>query len=429
MDNLTHTVIGVAAGAAAAHIAGRLRARPDGGLTPATRNFAFIAIGMIGGNLPDSDLLVSYGDGKLGYLLQHRGYTHTFLGCLALALVLFCAVLATLRARRQRPDAADLRGLAAMSLLAVFLHLGMDALNSYGVHPYWPLDNRWSYGDSVFIVEPWYWIAAAPLLFAVRARLGRIALGVLLFAALAANVLLHRGEVAWLLGVAGLTAMLVLVGRRCSAQVAAWSATALMAAVTLCFTLAGRDAARETEALALRSFPGESLIDHVLTPLPTHPFCWDLLLLQRDATRYIARRALLATGPQASVAACPRLFPPGEGSAPWQPAGAEDTTRVRWLGEMALPLGQLADLVAGHCAADALMQFVRAPFAVRRQGRWLIGDLRFDREADAGFAELELDPAAPPGCPRPAPWVPPRAELLGPAADAGARMNRAGGRE
>ncbi len=36
---------------------------------------------------------------------------------------------------------------AVMAVVGVLLHLGMDALNSYGVHPYWPLNNRWMYGD------------------------------------------------------------------------------------------------------------------------------------------------------------------------------------------------------------------------------------------------------------------------------------------
>ena len=36
-------------------------------------------------------------------------------------------------------------------MCGTLLHLGMDFLNSYGVHPFWPIQNRWVYGDSVFI--------------------------------------------------------------------------------------------------------------------------------------------------------------------------------------------------------------------------------------------------------------------------------------
>jgi membrane-bound metal-dependent hydrolase YbcI (DUF457 family) len=41
-------------------------------------------------------------------------------------------------------------GVAALGLL---LHLGMDYLNVYGVHPFHPFDSRWRYGDMIFIVE------------------------------------------------------------------------------------------------------------------------------------------------------------------------------------------------------------------------------------------------------------------------------------
>ncbi len=57
------------------------------------------------------------------------------------------------------------------------------------------------------------------------------------------------------------------------------------------------------------------------------------------------------------------------------------------------------------------MQFVRAPYAGELDGKAFVGDLRFDREADLGFAELAVDEPGEP-CPRPVPWVPPRADLL-----------------
>jgi inner membrane protein len=48
-----------------------------------------------------------------------------------------------------------------------------------------------------------------------------------------------------------------------------------------------------------------------------------------------------------------------------------------------------------------------------REGKgWLIGDLRYDREPDLGFAELAL-PDELPQCPRNVPpWMPPRSDVL-----------------
>ena len=48
-------------------------------------------------------------------------------------------------------------------MLTSLLHIGMDFMNNYGVHPFWPVDSRWWYGDSVFIIEPLLWAACAPL--------------------------------------------------------------------------------------------------------------------------------------------------------------------------------------------------------------------------------------------------------------------------
>jgi hypothetical protein len=65
-------------------------------------------------------------------------------------------------------------------------HLLLDYTNSYGVHPFWPVRNDWYYGDAVFIVEPWLWVAAVPpLALAARRRGVRAALLLVLGAGLA----------------------------------------------------------------------------------------------------------------------------------------------------------------------------------------------------------------------------------------------------
>jgi inner membrane protein len=410
VDNLTHTVIGLVAGET---VARSVKTR---------HRVPLLVVGMVGGNLPDSDLLVSYSDGPLGYLLQHRGYTHTLIGCFALALLLFAACLLWLRLRREPVTRAEVFLFAGMSVLAVALHLAMDSLNSYGVHPYWPFDNHWHYGDSVFIVEPWYWIAAAPLLFVIRSLTGRIALGVLLLVAPVASLVLSKGRIGWPLGIAIVTAALVYAGRKVPARFAAWGSTTLMVCVTLGFVVAGQGAARKVEALALQLFPGETLVDHVLEPLPTNPFCWDFLLLQRDSERYVARYGVLALGRGAGPEACARVFQRLRGTAPWKPLTMAGDPRVGWFGELSMPLDRLPGLVAGRCELEALMQFVRAPYATQVDGHWVVGDLRFDREPGLGLAEIAVDDAIPARCPRSAPWIAPRADLLRHSA----RMGRAG---
>ncbi len=74
-----------------------------------------------------------------------------------------------------------------MALAGRLSHLALDYTNSYGVHPFWPIENSWYNGDAVFIVEPWVWIAGlAPLLLLARRMTGRVVSGLLLVGIIAA---------------------------------------------------------------------------------------------------------------------------------------------------------------------------------------------------------------------------------------------------
>ena len=65
-------------------------------------------------------------------------------------------------------------GLAASIALGFALHLAMDFTNSYGVHPWYPFDGRWVYGDMVFIIEPLFWVAiGVPMALIMRWRTAR----------------------------------------------------------------------------------------------------------------------------------------------------------------------------------------------------------------------------------------------------------------
>ncbi len=73
---------------------------------------------------------------------------------------------------------------------------------------------------------------------------------------------------------------------------------------------------------------------------------------------------------------------------------------------------RLGELVAMHCDAAALMRFARAPFATELDHRWVMGDLRFDREPELGMAEIALPAPSNARCPATVPWTPPREDLL-----------------
>ena len=412
MDNFTHSFIGVVAGEAVT----RSTRASEGGLSANGRRAFLVTVGVIGNNLPDSDLIVSYSGftrDKLAYLLQHRGYTHTILGCVVLALLLYGGAELVAKFRRIPLARGDRIALFGTALLSTLLHLGMDSLNSYGVHPFWPFDNRWFYGDAVFIVEPLYWIAAAPAFFLLRTYASRILLGLLLLVALGATVLTYSVRPAWYVVVIVLTALLLFVGKRTSARTAAWTSVAAMVGVTAMFITASLAAAHRAEAIVATTFPSERPIDHVLSPGFTDPFCWDALLVQTSGDQYIVRQAIIANAPSALPARqCFGMLIPRIGTAPTSAVAAPSSPAIQWIRKFSMPADRLASLATQDCEARELLQFARAPFATQVDGRWVLGDLRFDRERALGMAEVALDAGNPSRCRYSVPWVPPRAALL-----------------
>jgi inner membrane protein len=417
MDNVTHSLIGLVAGESMA----RLTHARQTGLSTESRRGLFVSLFVIGGNLPDLDLLYSFrgfSDGtqaKLAYMLQHRGYTHTIVGCVLLGLILYAGAELWARWKRLCPSPRDRVELAAMSLLGTSLHLAMDFMNSYGVHPFWPLLNRWFYGDSVFIVEPLYWAAAAPLLFVLRSRVARVLLGLALLVALMASVLfLHLEPIIPRVGLVLLMLALLLVGSRTSARTAAVVSAGAMIVITGSFIAAGHWASRRVASIVAVEFPADRVIDHVLTPLPANPLCWDVLLLATRDDRYTVRHALLSNAPALiPVSHCTAILGNSLMTAPVENDAAVQSDAVRWLGQFEMSRSELAALVARHCDAAAVMQFARAPFATELGSRWVVGDLRFDRERGSGMATIALGSPSHSECRPSVPWIPPREDLLG----------------
>ena len=205
---------------------------------------------VIGGNLPDSDVLYTGWAGTtLDYLLHHRGHTHTIVGSLILSLLLFVAVRLWWRYRKIEPHPADIRFLVALAILAPLLHIGLDFTNSYGVHPFWPADNHWYYGDAVFIVEPLLWACSAPLLFTLRSRVTRALVALVLVAGIGLSWFSGLVPVSLAALLTLLTVGLAAVGRFASVRTALTSGVAAWLVVTAVFVTTSRTANSQVDTL------------------------------------------------------------------------------------------------------------------------------------------------------------------------------------
>ena len=117
---------------------------------------------IIGANLPDIDVLAYFG-GPGADLEWRRGWTHGVLALLVLPWLLAgcLLVLHRVRGRQWSRSLAVPRELLFLSYVAILSHPVLDTLNTYGVRWLMPFSGEWFYGDTLFIIDPWVWLALA----------------------------------------------------------------------------------------------------------------------------------------------------------------------------------------------------------------------------------------------------------------------------
>lgn len=149
MDNLTHSLVGA--------ILGQMGLKKKTGLAMPTL--------IIAANLPDIDATCAiYG---IESLSMRRGITHGPIALLVLPILLWALMLAFDRWQERRgkrpPDRLPVHKgwLLALATIGCFSHPALDWLNNYGVRLLEPFSHRWFYGDSIFIIDLWIWIALA----------------------------------------------------------------------------------------------------------------------------------------------------------------------------------------------------------------------------------------------------------------------------
>lgn len=114
---------------------------------------------VLGALVPDIDVIPSIWD-KESYITLHRGFTHSLLGLLPMALLAAWIAKAWLTRRGYAPPFLKL---TLMALLGVASHDLLDLCTSWGAMLLWPDRTRFAW-DCLFIVDPWYWVLfAVPL--------------------------------------------------------------------------------------------------------------------------------------------------------------------------------------------------------------------------------------------------------------------------
>jgi inner membrane protein len=395
LDNITHSLAGIA-------IADAVMGKRAAG----TQRPMLIGAGMIAANLPDLDLVYTViTPSPVGYLLHHRGHTHTVVGIVVLAALVILSYWWV----------PSVRGMRVFERLRFWLvivaglvsHLLFDALNSYGVHPFYPSDNQWYFGDAVFIFEPLIWVVlGAAAIGSARTRAARIAVGVPLLVLLFTVAFLPALPLASVGGLALVGGTMLWLTRPLSNMARGAVALATTAAIGAGLSALSREARAATVQALAPELRGR-LVDVVLTPNPTSPLCWSVIGIEVDerGDEYILRRGTLSLVPD--------IIGP-ETCASHRLPGA---STLRMLGgtlalrdEIRQDLSRLRDRAAGDCWTRAWLRFGRAPVIAGDH----IFDLRFAERQTRNFSHMTLtrrpnDPRCPSFVP---PWDMPRADLL-----------------
>jgi inner membrane protein len=396
LDNITHSLAGLA-------IADAVMGKRAAG----TQRPMLIGAGMIAANLPDLDLVYTViTPSPLGYLLHHRGHTHTVAGIGVLAALVILSYWWV----------PSVRGMRVFERLRFWLvivaglvsHLLFDAMNTYGVHPFYPTDNRWYFGDAMFIFEPLIWVVlGAAAVWSARTRAARIAVGAPLLVLLSAVALMPALPPASVGGVALVGGTMLWLTRNLSNRGRGAVALATTAAIAVALSALSHEA----RAAAVQAFASDlrgRLVDVVLTPNPSSPLCWSVISVEVHERRneYILRRGTLSLAPGIigpETCASHRL----PGAATMRMLGGG---RLALRDEIRQDLSQLRDRAAGDCWTRAWLRFGRAPVIAGGQ----IFDLRFAERQTRNFSHMTLtrrpnEPRCPSFVP---PWEMPRADLL-----------------
>jgi inner membrane protein len=294
MDPLAHTLFGATLA--------------ETGLKRRTRYATATLI--IGANLPDVDVVAGLWGGDFE-LYARRGWTHGVLALLVLPVLLAAGVWLWYRWRGHRrsataspagetPAGSDLRAVEfrlgavlALAYLSVWSHPLLDWLNTYGVRLLMPFDGRWFYGDTLFIVEPWFWLLmAAGFVMArssTRLSIARWVVLTLLTSAvvLGTNLVPLWVKLGWCVGVLLLAAL----RWRAHGRVTADKIARLGMAVLLLYIGTTYGLARYAESQAAQEFVAADEVQS--NPAPGNPFAHRLVVVEPDRYRVVAESGVV----------------------------------------------------------------------------------------------------------------------------------------
>ena len=348
MDNLTHSLVGLTAAKA-----GLERLSPGAS-----------ALCVLAANAPDCDVAILLFGDRWTYLHHHRGITHAIVGVafLSLFLPLVFFGIDRLWARfRGQPAKTKLRGLIVASVLVTATHPLLDWTNNYGIRFFLPWSSKWSYGDLVYIIDPYIWLLLGGACFLLSAKtMGGKIIWAAVAAVLTSLVIFSPRAVGlpsffvvfWVTAIVILSVLFVLgAGRRFGNNIA----IVALAIVPCYWTFLGYAHSR---ALASGYYQatnavlpsGEPIRRLSVMPTLASPLHWDCVFETDRATYRFGLRLMSDNFPGSRII---RYEKPSGPLAEVMERVSQDRPVQIFLGFARYPVGRLAD---PNCTTDTLLQ-------------------------------------------------------------------------
>ena len=245
---------------------------------------------VIGANLPDIDGVAIFMGGDTS-LFYRRGWTHGIPALIVLPFLLTGLLVAWGRLWGSSESIRP-RVLLGLSSLAAWSHPSLDWLNTYGMRWLMPFDGRWFYGDTLYVVDPWFWLSLGSAVFLFRSRRLPSVLVWIAFVSFTAYLLftsvpgLAWAKALWVVAIAAVIALRLrgVGGDEPSAR--RWAAGALVA---LCVYIGVMHATMRdvrqivTETLEERGIRVERMM---AGPVPVTPFVRDIVVETLEGYRF-----------------------------------------------------------------------------------------------------------------------------------------------
>ncbi len=396
MDNITHTAIGALFTEVVYH---SIKKKPKDSLK-FRRNLHILSA--FSSNFPDFDLLLQLVDSSwLGYIINHRGYTHTILG--AFIEFLFIFLLFKFIFKKSLPVKA-LSPIILVILFGVFSHICLDFMNSYGVHPFWPINNEWFYGDLLYITEPFLLIIISTSLFHII-KTGYFKYFFLGFSLFLPSIFTFISLSSWInTFFVFLFSIVLFFYLKNKTPLRVCKEGLIFFLLVICiFALQSTYTKTNLKFFLSKVATGYKLLDIKTSPFPSNFMCWHFLGTFINKSEYRVYSGVYSPS-KFFLKSCPSLknnngVPPN--------LKLEDTNHIKYHGLYTQPTQILKNTYSLNCKTIAWFTFARVPFFFEKT----LHDLRYSTKSKKGLAHLNLNTEQ--DCPIiPSSWTPPRKDIL-----------------